>query len=122
MLLVMVTITASVPARGVWWCEEDQETRTTCCCVSVSLTLGDAASTPTIQPQCCELINPTGSAFLAVNEAKPRLAFTGIARHSAGVEQGAASETAWHQTPQRTAVRGGRMARPLYVWYCSRQT
>jgi hypothetical protein len=118
-LLVMVIITASVPARGVWWCEEDQETRTFCCCVS--WTLSDAGAFPAMQPRCCELIDPVGAVLITGKEATPKITAKSLVRHPGDLVHAPTRQA----VPLTAVVRDhGRIgpSRPIYLRYCSLQT
>lgn len=119
-LLVMVSITASVPARGVWWCEEDQETRTVCCCVS--WTLSDPGASPTMQPRCCELIDPAGAVLITGKEATPKITAKSLVRHPGDPVHAPTRQAAPLPTRIRDDGRIGRPSRPLYLRYCSLQT
>lgn len=119
-LLVMVIITASVPARGVWWCEEDQEIRTVCCCVS--WTVNESGTSPAMQPRCCDLIDPAGAVLLTGNEATPKITTKHLARRPGDLVHAPARQAGSRPVMRRHEGRIGGPPGPLYLRYCSLQT
>lgn len=118
-VIVMVLITASLPARGLWWCEEDQEAHALCCCVS--WTVGDSVGFAAIQPSCCNLISLASAALVTANEPSTKVTPSSIMRRPCDRAQrprghpGALLFARWNQ------LRTSSPPRALYLQYCSLQ-